>query len=46
MARDVTLKDTIPSNDEIMLAIGSTLTVFVIGYGIFYKLKSKVVEDL
>ena len=46
MARDVTLYDTIPSNEEIMLAVGSTLVIFVIGYAIFYKLKNNVIEDL
>ena len=46
MARDVTLYNTIPSIESITIAIVSTTIVFVIGLGIFYKLKSKIVEAL
>jgi len=46
MARDVTLYNTIPSIESITIAIVSTTVVFVIGFGIFYKLKSKIVEAL
>lgn len=46
MARDVTLYNTIPSIESITIAIVSTTVVFVIGLGIFYKLKSNIVEAL
>jgi len=46
MARDVTLYNTIPTTEEISLAIGTTLIVFFVGYGIFYKLRKRVIEAL
>lgn len=46
MARDVTLYNTLPTMEEITLAIGTTLIVFFVGYGIFYKLKKRVIEAL
>jgi lipopolysaccharide transport system permease protein len=46
MARDVTLYNTIPSTESIAIAIVTTTLVFVIGFGIFYRLKSKIVEAL
>ena len=46
MARDVTLYNVIPSTESIMIAIGSTLLVFGICYGIFRKMRDKIVEEL
>ena len=46
MARDVTLYNTIPSFESITIAIGTTTLVFIIGFGVFYRLKSNIVEAL
>ena len=46
MARDVTLYNTIPSFESIAIAIVTTTLIFVIGFGIFYKLKSNIIEAL
>jgi lipopolysaccharide transport system permease protein len=46
MARDVTLYNTIPSFESITIAIVTTTLIFVIGFGIFYKLKSNIIEAL
>jgi len=46
MARDVTLYNTIPSMESITIAIGTTALVLIIGFGIFYKLKTNIIEAL
>jgi len=46
MARDVTLYNTIPSLESIVLGVGTTLVVFAVGCGIFRKLQPKIVEML
>jgi len=46
MARDVTLYNTIPSSESVIIGVGTTLITFAIGYAVFRKLQGRVVEML
>ena len=45
-ARDVTLYGVLPSLEDTIRALCVTLVVFLAGYGIFWKLRHKAIEEL
>lgn len=46
MAHDAVLYGVLPSNESITIAIGMTLLVFAVGYGIFKKMSARIIEEL
>ena len=46
MARDVTLYNTIPPTESILLGVGMTAVTFGIGYAIFRAMRDRIVEWL
>ena len=46
IARNVTLYGELPTTENLIIALGMTFVVFVLGYGIFKKLSSRVIEEL
>ena len=46
IAHNITLYGTLPQLEEVIVAISTSLVVLIIGYAIFKKMESKVVEKL
>lgn len=46
LARDVTLYGELPTTENLIIALGTTFVIFVLGYGIFKKLSSRIIEEL
>lgn len=46
ISRDLVLYGNLPSLDSIFIAIGTTLTVFVVGILIFKKFETKIIEEI
>ena len=46
MAHDLAIYNTFPSTLSIGIAVITTLVVLAVGYGIFKKIQSRVIEDL
>jgi len=46
MARDVTLYNTLPSMESILIAVTTTFLIAAIGYGIFRKLRDNIIQEL
>lgn len=45
-SRDVVLYGNLPTTENILLAIGTTATIFIIGFAIFRKLSPRILEEL
>lgn len=45
-ARDATLYGTLPTAENIILAVGITVLIFGVGFGIFKKLSPRIIEEL
>lgn len=46
IAHDLALYNITPSIEAVQVAIGTTMFVFVVGYIIFRKIQSKIIEEL
>jgi len=46
IARDVSLYGELPTTENLIIAIGMTFVILVLGYGIFKKLSSRIIEEL
>jgi len=46
IARGVVLYGELPTTENLIIALGMTFMIFVLGYGIFKKLSSRVIEEL
>jgi len=46
IAHDVTLYNKLPTLESIIILTITTMAIFLIGYGIFRKLKSRIVEEI
>lgn len=46
IAHNITLYGTLPQLEEVIVAISTSFVVLIIGYAIFKKMESKVVEEL
>lgn len=46
MVHDVTIYGKIPTSESVIITIGTTVSLFAVGYGIFYRTKRRVMEEL
>jgi ABC-type polysaccharide/polyol phosphate export permease len=46
MGHDLSLNNKIPSSESITITIVITLSIFAVGYAIFYKSQKRIVEEL
>jgi len=46
IGRDLVLYGNLPSLDSIIVAVGMTLIIFVVGYSLFKKFEGKIIEEL
>ena len=46
MAHNAVLYGKLPSDNDIIIAVGTTLVVFIVGYGVFRKMSARIIEEL